>query len=340
MKGFPLNTVKRNMHALVFVIGACLPIVLTTPAAAQDVQARINRLENELQTLNRAVFKGEEPPAGYNSVMSGSLNADAAAQANIELRLSQLENEMRHITGRLEEISFQNQQLQSRLEAEIAEMKRAIEEGDRSRMYDTPPAMGTRNGGNGSILGGRAMDDVPPIERDGPPQSFETPQPQNNQDANQNQLGVLRTTVDENGNVIDQDLPDDVWPTDPAGLYERAFSYLRERDYDRAEQGFAKFLQSYPDHDLAANSKYWLGETFYVRQQYDRAAREFAESYQKYPDGPKGPDNLLKLAMSLSGAGKTDDACLSLEQLAKQYPDAPSSITIRAEAEAEKMGCN
>ena len=41
MKGFPLNTVKRNMHALVFVIGACLPIVLTTPAAAQDVQARI-----------------------------------------------------------------------------------------------------------------------------------------------------------------------------------------------------------------------------------------------------------------------------------------------------------
>ena len=336
MNGYPLNTVKRNMHALVFLIGACLPVIMSVPAHAQDVQTRINRLENEMQTLNRAVFKGEMPPEGSMSVMSGSLNADAAAQANIELRLSQLENEIRTITGRLEEIDFQHQQFQTRVEKELADMKLAVETSAQNQMNARMPKASPSYDGGSVMSPPRSRVDDMQIENDAPPMPNEVPQP-NAQTSNQ--LGVLRTTVDENGNVIDLDVPDNVWPTDPAGLYERSFSYLRERDYAQAEQGFSKFLASYPKHDLAANSKYWLGETFYVRQQYERAAREFAESYQNYPDGPKGPDNLLKLAMSLNGLGKNDDACLSLEQLKSQYPDAPSSITIRAEAEAEKMGC-
>jgi TolA-binding protein len=90
---------------------------------------------------------------------------------------------------------------------------------------------------------------------------------------------------------------------------------------------------------LSANAKYWLGESWYVRNNFERAARIFAESYQQAPKGPKGPDNLLKLALSLNGMGKKEEACLTLGQLKKEYGASTSPILARAAQEGGRIGC-
>ena len=128
-------------------------------------------------------------------------------------------------------------------------------------------------------------------------------------------------------------------PEGPDESYDHAYTMLRERRYDEAEKAFKDFLDRYPGHNLAANAKYWLGETYYVRGDFEHAARVFAEGYQQYPKGPKGPDNLLKLGMSLAGLGKKNDACLTYSQLKKEYPSGSQPILLRAAQEKDRLGC-
>jgi tol-pal system protein YbgF len=125
-----------------------------------------------------------------------------------------------------------------------------------------------------------------------------------------------------------------------AGDYDLAYSYIKARDFDNAEQAFDAFIKAHPDDDLISNAKYWYGETFYVRGNYDKAARVFAEGYQKYPQGQKAASNLLKLGMSLVGMGKADDACIAFKQLKKDYAKSAIPVLKRANTEMGKINCN
>ncbi len=95
-----------------------------------------------------------------------------------------------------------------------------------------------------------------------------------------------------------------------------------------------------PKDPLAGNAKYWLGETFYVRQDYQQAAVTFAEAYQEYPNSGKAPDNLLKLGMSLSALGSSSDACGTFAELLKRYPKAAATILRRAKQEQRRLACS
>jgi tol-pal system protein YbgF len=124
-----------------------------------------------------------------------------------------------------------------------------------------------------------------------------------------------------------------------AALYDNAYALLKNKNYDRAQEEFDKFMAEYPTHGLAGNAKYWLGETYYVRGKYDVAARLFAEGYQQYPDGSKTADNLLKLGMALGALGKKEDACIALAQLDKETGANLASVQRRAEQEKTRLGC-
>ena len=121
--------------------------------------------------------------------------------------------------------------------------------------------------------------------------------------------------------------------------YDRAYSYIKARNFDNAEQAFDAFIKAYPDNKLISNAKYWYGETFYVRGDYEKSARVFAEGYQKYPQGQKAASNLLKLGMSLVGMGKPDDACIAFKQLKKDYSKSAVPVLKRADMEMNKISC-
>ncbi|MFP4097628.1 MAG: tol-pal system protein YbgF [Alphaproteobacteria bacterium] len=124
-----------------------------------------------------------------------------------------------------------------------------------------------------------------------------------------------------------------------AGDYDRAYSFIKARDFERAEQAFGAFIESYPEHDLLSNAKYWYGETFYVRGDYDRAARIFAEAYKSHPKGQKVASNLLKLGMALVEMNKPEDACIAFKQLKKDYANSAVPVLKRADIEMNKINC-
>ena len=122
-------------------------------------------------------------------------------------------------------------------------------------------------------------------------------------------------------------------------LYDKAFGLLRQANYEEAERAFKAFVDKYPKDKLIDNAKYWYGETFYVRAKFNEAAVTFADAYQTNPKGTKAPDSLLKLGMALGSLGKTEDACATLLALKKEYPNAPVALRSRADQERARQKC-
>lgn len=292
------ETLSRKAWIILGLLVLCLPMTSVHAANERDIANRMNRLENEIQTLSRAIYKGEDPPPP--SSFGGGGNVDAA---ELNVRIDQLEIQIRELTGRLEEISHQNTQLRTQIE-------------------NTPA------GGNvpAPSYPSHAQTPPPPINDGGYP---DQPAP------------AAGGNYEWSTNTGGEPTPNSVIAPSDAGsaAYENAFAMLKNGQYDAAEQGFLSFLGQYPNHALTANAKYWLGESYYARGLYDKSARTFAEAYQQFPQSPKAPDNLLKLGLSLAGQGKKEDACIALGQIEKDFPTTAGPVLSRAKTEMANFGC-
>lgn len=122
-------------------------------------------------------------------------------------------------------------------------------------------------------------------------------------------------------------------------LYHDAFKMLQDGDYPGAEKAFRTFVQRNPQHVLAGNAQYWLGETYYARRDYQDAATAFAEGYKVYKTSPKGPDNLLKLGITLAVLGRKSDACAIFVRFNQDYPRATDLQKRRVDQERQRNGC-
>jgi tol-pal system protein YbgF len=122
-------------------------------------------------------------------------------------------------------------------------------------------------------------------------------------------------------------------------LYHDAFKMLQDGDYPGAEKAFRTFVQRNPQHVLAGNAQYWLGETYYARRDYQNAMAAFAEGYKVYKTSPKGPDNLLKLGITLAVLNRKSDACAVFARFSQDYPRATDLQKRRIDQERQKNGC-
>lgn len=257
-------------------------------------------------------------------ILGTALTTSASAQnlAALDRRIAALEAEIQRLTGDIERQRFEMRNLKTDLERRLADAELRIqdlEQGHIGGAAATPPAnrqVGTPQR-QGNQLPGPLGNLVEP-QRTPPTQTWRAP----STPGGQQQLGQLGGQ-----------------PSAATTLYEQAFATLKDGDYVAAEALFTSFLSQYETHRLAENARYWLAETFYVRNQYQDAAREFAKAYRDNPEGSKAPDNLLKLGLSLSSLNQRDDACIALGQLIKEYGNAARSIITRADQEMTRLGC-
>lgn len=329
----------------VVVMGCLLgtAAVVSYPASAEDADARLNRLERDIETLNRAVYKGETPPA------PAALSGSGEYQASVETRLSSIENQIRDLTGKVEQQSYDVGQMKGRLDRALADIELRLN----SASNNAAPAIGGVMAATGGTQTGtlQASDMGGPVNDAGSDMSTVSPsvtQPQGavmqgmdvtdmnapapSNSATQQNLGTLSEAP--GGAIIPPQAGED-----PAGQYEMAFSMMKSGNYAASRNGFEDFLKKYPAHPLAGNAMYWLGEDYYAEGQYEKAVRVFAESYKKYPSGPKGADSLLKMGMSLGKLGKAQQACVTFSQIKKEYSVGQEVILKRAAEESAKLAC-
>lgn len=104
-------------------------------------------------------------------------------------------------------------------------------------------------------------------------------------------------------------------------LYDRALKMIREtQDFSAGRELMQTFLKRYPDHDLAVNAAYWIGETYYAEKNYEQAILQFEEIIQKYGDHPKVASAMLKQALAFESSGDKATARLLLQRVVERFP--------------------
>jgi tol-pal system protein YbgF len=126
---------------------------------------------------------------------------------------------------------------------------------------------------------------------------------------------------------------------DPRSEYQNAYAYFTQKQYDQAEMGFRRFLQSNPRDKLVPEASYWLGETYLQRGRHREAAEQFLNVSTDYPNATRAPDALLKLGVSLNGLGARDRACAVYAELDRKYPQASPSVRQGSEREQKRAKC-
>lgn len=379
---------------------ALLAAAVAAPALAQDggeIQAltrKIERLQGELNDLQRAVYNSDadisvpkpEPSASASGGASGG-GLSTAAAARLQQRITSLEQDLRRVTGDVEETSHQVRQLRGRLEKLMtdvdyrfqqikktqdqilarledgaagggAQTAAASDGGESGSASADPPASRQQASGDQQAEGGASGDgtqQVPGRESQtlGQVSQEAVDAVRERAEASQSgqangaggQDGGAETAADGGADSAEETrtaaTSGDVLPDgDPTEQYQYAYRLLQQADYGEAEAALRAFLRKHPSHKRAGNAKYWLGETFYVRENYEQAAVVFAEGFRNYPNSPKAPANLLKLGMTLAKIDKTEQACQLFAELQNRFQDAEQNILQRAKREQSRLECS
>jgi len=361
----PFCSAHRRSAPIYRALAVVALIVLTVggvpaPVAAQDSNIQqllleLERLRNDMSDLQRFVYKGGEvpPPSLQPTTAAPAVGGGDVRSAQLEVRFSQVEDEMRRLTGRVEEVAHGIELLGQRIDKLVADVDfrlRTLEGGGGQATVGpgTPAPAGSRQfapprppqpaPGPGEVV-------INQEGAPGPSRRFGTLTESQLRSANINPSGVGAgggSTIVQPGTQPAAASAGDASglpPGSPEVRYNYARGFLMRRDFEGAEQALQAFVNTYPENELAGNAQYWLGETFYVRNDFGTAARTFADGFQRYPDSSKAPDNLLKLGMSLAALERTEDACITLQKLSNEYPKAAANIMRRAEDERSRLKC-
>ena len=266
-------------------------------ADLQSLSHELERLRSDLVDLQRYVYAGQGEPQSVLPATGGD-----ALSADSQVRLQQMEERVRTMTGQIEELEYRQRQMSDKLDQIIASVA-ALGQGGGAPVAETGTAGDSATADATGTL--------------------------TNQDLAVGESGdgaaATGAVALPAGSEMDQ--------------YNYAFSLLRKADYDGAEVAFNEFITLHPDSDLSGNAYYWLGETYYVRNSYNDAAIAFLKGYQRFPNGDKAPDNLLKLGMTLTRLGKKAEACATFAELKSKFPDAPQTVRDKAAQESSAAGC-
>ncbi len=222
------------------------------------------------------------------------------ALSGVEHRLSLLEKEVNELRGSLEVVQHENQKLKSRL--------------SKFEMVEPAPAA-TAASQPAEIIAGPVTTPTDPQ----PAQEEIKPL------ATQSEIAASMEPAKEPEAV--PAAPEPITPAAPPPppvsareLYDKAHQKILTRQFADSLVEFKQFLELYPDHDLADNAQYWIGELLYVQKQYLESLQAFNTVLVRWPASPKVPGCLLKIGFAFYELGDMENARTSLTRLVTDFP--------------------
>jgi tol-pal system protein YbgF len=310
-------------------------------------------------------------------VMAAALMLSAAAPASAQAgdpRVQALEEQVRSLNGKLEELNFLILQTQEQLRkqqednefrfqeleggsggAKPAPAKRSdVAPADTTTQTASVPPLATPNP---DVAGTSPAAALPPLG--GSDQVAAAGQTDAGVPGVPRNLGSIR--FDTNGNLIGGTTSEEpvdllsgaqstpVQPNtavaslpatdDPEELYRNSYEFVLSGDYKTAEAGFRSYIDRFPSANRVPDANFWLGESLAAQKRHREAAEVFLATSRQYPESKKAADTLLKLGISLSALKQREVACATLREVGSRYPKSSDALKERVRQELATNGC-
>ena len=270
-------------------------------------------------------------------VFTGMIAVTAHAQdaSEVLLRLNRMENQMRQLSGELEQLQFENKRLQDQL----LKFQQDVE----FRFQDSA---GKNGGGAKPGMPQKKSDAYDPSQ---PAGDVGQARPAQGGPLNLNQAARGGTPA-TSAPAATAPLPfatassapastGSIAPAKPQNTYAEGHSLMQQKKYAEAESVLRAFMQAHPKDAKIAEATYWLGESYLRRNQYAGAAEQFLKIYQSYPKAGIASEGLFKLALSLKGLNQKPQACATLAEWGRRYPSGDKNLKTQVEQESKKLSC-
>lgn len=122
----------------------------------------------------------------------------------------------------------------------------------------------------------------------------------------------------------------------PEELYNTSLAAFRRGSFSTARTGFEEFLRAYPQHALAAEAQFHVGESYAESRDLPRALEAYGRVLERYPQSPRAPSALFRAGTIELERGNRDAARTMFNQLVTAYPRSPEAP--QAREQLQRMG--
>jgi len=293
-----------------FVVAACLLAASIAPVHAQVDSREGIALQNQIYQLRQELKQAEDQMARGGSGSRAPAYAPTQLQgdtssgnlvAQLLTRVDALEEQVRQLRGRVDEIQNQLQQQNADLGKRIDDLAFQI-----NPQGAQPGAPQTPQLGSGAPSPGHPPQGPVPTQLGAPPPARPAAPP------------VPRT---------------------PEIALQEGRADLGRHDYAKAEAAAREVLANRTS-PRAYDARLLLARALSGQRQFAQAAIAFDDAYNNSRKGAHAQDALLGLADSLSAINEKKAACDSLARLRAEFPRPRPDIAAGMAATARKTGCH
>jgi tol-pal system protein YbgF len=156
---------------------------------------------------------------------------------------------------------------------------------------------------------------------------------------NQAQLGALRRQVDTAAEEARRaqaaaqraDAAPQEEAADPQELFDAALAALRRGSVATARGGFEEFLRAAPEHRLAPDAQYNIGQSYEQGRDVPAAITAYERVLSEYATSARAPAALLRIGRLELGRGNRTQARTRLNQVVQRFPRSPEAAEARTE---------
>lgn len=280
------------------ICAGLVAVAVPAPAVAQ-VDDRLQRIESQINALQRVVFPGGddrffEPEITQQSgpTQANTPQVTTSALTDVLARLDAIEGQLARLTAATEV----NENALASVEMRLTDLETrgitgatnaAAEGNSPSGVIEVPDEDGNTQ------LAEEASEAVENAEVAGPaPERVEA---------------VQAIAKPATGDAADDE-------------YVYGFRLWDAGFYPEAQQQLAMFVEQHPDHWRTTYGRNLLGRAFLDAGEPRAAATHFFENYQTDSSAARAPDSLLYLAESMIALGDTRRACIAVAEFGDTYP--------------------
>jgi tol-pal system protein YbgF len=232
---------------------------------------------------------------------SPSLSEPTDDLSDAVVRINRLENQIRQLSGQLEESKFENRRLSDQLKRLQEDIDFRLQDLEKKRSEVKPKAADTK-----------------PVET----KSAEAPQPLSTSRPSE---PLPRPAATSSGEA--------------RTAYDFAYAFILQKNYPEAERALAAFVKEHARDALVPDALFWLGDAQSQQNNTRAAIESFLKITTDYPNARLAPNAFVRLGRALGTLNAKEQACNALAQVNARYPQAAATVKRNAEAEQKKLGC-
>lgn len=282
---------------------------------ALTIKQQLDRIMEEVKDLNKAVFNKSFDNEKLNSLDE---SIDTERFTSIDIRIYDLEKDIKNLTLQFEEILFKLDDISNDMADLESELILKLEKSNiESKKENIENYQDTTEEDleikEKNTLGKIVISD-------------------NNKAENDKDSSDLNIEKEKNS------LLKELSSLNPEEQMQYALDQMMKKNYNDSKNILDEFIKNFPENQLSGSAHFWLGKIYLFETNYRKAAIVFGEGVQKFPNSIKAPEMYYELAKSLKEMDKISESCKTLALLAQNYEG--NKFTKDPEKIKDKLNCD